>query len=120
MEKPSHLDSEAVDFGKILATMQATGAEAKDGGLFDPPDRKNCSAEIAAVFTDIMMPIMDGTATIRVLQRMNSRVPIIAASGLMANAQLAQFASLGVKHFLPKTYTAATLLTTLRQVIAGD
>ncbi len=29
LEKPSHLDSEAVDLGKILSTMQATGAEAK-------------------------------------------------------------------------------------------
>jgi hypothetical protein len=29
LEKPSHVDSEAIDLGKILATLQATGAEAK-------------------------------------------------------------------------------------------
>ena len=74
--------------------------------------------EIAAVLTDITMPSMDGWATIPVLRRMNSKVPIIAASGLAANAQVAQLADLGVKHFLPKPFTAETLLKTVRQVLA--
>ena len=42
-------------------------------------DRKN---EIAVVLTDMVMPFMDGPATIRALQRMNPQVRIIAASGL--------------------------------------
>jgi len=78
------------------------------------------AAEIAAVLTDIMMPAMDGRATVPVLRRMNPQVSIIAASGLMANAQIAQLTSLGVKHFLPKPYTAETLLKTLRQVLAKE
>jgi CheY-like chemotaxis protein len=60
---------------------------------------------------------MDGPTTIQVIQRMNSKIPIIAASGLAANAHVARAASLGVRHFLPKPYTAETLLRILREVL---
>lgn len=76
--------------------------------------------EIAAVLTDIMMPVMDGVAAVPVLQRINSKVPIIAASGLTANRKVTQLASLGVKHFLAKPYTTGELLKTLQQALAGD
>ena len=42
-------------------------------------DKKN---EIAVVLTDMIMPFMDGPATIRALQRMNPNIRIIAVSGL--------------------------------------
>ena len=76
--------------------------------------------EIAAVVTDMMMPVMDGPATIQVLRRMDPRLPIIAASGLTSNGQAAEVAGLGVQHFLPKPYTAEALLTTLRQMLANQ
>ena len=73
------------------------------------------SAEIAAVLTDMTMPVMDGLATIEFLQKLNPAVRIVAASGLMANPKID---SLGVKHFLPKPYTAGALLQVLREVLA--
>jgi CheY-like chemotaxis protein len=73
--------------------------------------------EISVVLTDMMMPIMDGPTTIQVLLRMNPAARIIAASGLNANGMVAKAANAGVKHFLPKPYTAETLLVTLREVI---
>jgi CheY-like chemotaxis protein len=76
------------------------------------------SREIAAVLTDMMMPVMDGPATIQVLRKMSPTLPIIAASGLSANAPVTQAASLGVKHFLPKPYTADTLLKVLKKLFA--
>jgi PAS domain S-box-containing protein len=75
-------------------------------------------AEIAAVLTDMMMPVMDGPATIQVLRRMDPAVRIIAASGLSANGHVAYAASLGVKHFLPKPYTAEMLLKALKKVLS--
>ncbi len=75
-------------------------------------------AEIAAVLTDMMMPIMDGPATIRALRRMNPAVLIVGASGLSANGHVTQAANLGVKHFLPKPYTAGTLLKALKEVLS--
>lgn len=68
--------------------------------------------EIAVVITDMMMPVMDGPRMIQVLLRINPQVRIIAASGLHADA-----ASMGVRQFIPKPYTAETLLKTLHQVL---
>ncbi len=65
------------------------------------------------------MPVMDGVATVRVLRKLNPELPIIAASGLSANGHTAKVAGLGVKHFLPKPYTAETLLRTLKEALAG-
>ena len=73
--------------------------------------------EIAVVITDMMMPVMDGPATIQVLRKLNPAVRIIAASGLSYNVHTA---GLRVKHFLPKPYTAGTLLTALKQIIEEE
>lgn len=69
------------------------------------------------MITDMMMPGMDGPATIQVLMRMNPQVRIIAASGLNANGMVAKAANVGVKHFIPKPYTAETLLKTLHTLL---
>ena len=74
--------------------------------------------DIAAVITDMMMPVMDGPATIRALRAMRPDVRIIAASGLYGRGNDPHSASIAsVSHFLPKPYTAATLLTALRRVL---
>ena len=72
------------------------------------------------VLTDMMMPVMDGPATIQVLRKMNPAVRIIGASGLTANGHIAQAASLGVRHFLPKPFTAETLLKALKKVLSAE
>ena len=77
-------------------------------------DKKN---EIAVVLTDMVMPFMDGPATIRALQRMNPNVRIIAASGLGAAHRGGEGALEGVAVFLNKPYTAEKLLKTLAQVL---
>ncbi|WP_395735315.1 PAS domain S-box protein [Prosthecobacter sp.] len=73
--------------------------------------------EIDVVLTDMMMPVMDGLATIQVLMRMNPHVRIIAASGLSVKDMVAKATAAGVKHFIPKPYSAETLLKTLDQVL---
>ena len=74
--------------------------------------------EIAVVVTDMMMPVMGGQATIQVLQRLNPEVKIIAASGLANDGSAARAAAMGVKHFLPKPFTAQTILMALRQILS--
>jgi|GEM_PF-2948625 len=73
--------------------------------------------EIAVVLTDMMMPVVDGPATIFALQRMNPEVRISAATGLNANGMVAKAASAGVKHFIPKPYTVVTVLRKLWQML---
>ena len=73
--------------------------------------------EIAAVLTDMSMPIMDGAAVVRALTKINPAIKIIAASGLNANGEAARISGTAVKHFLTKPYTAGTLLTTMRATL---
>ena len=77
-------------------------------------------AEIAAVVTDMMMPIIDGPATIQVLRRMNPAVRIIGVSGLSDPGHAGQTAGLGVECFLTKPFTAETLLKTLKTVLSVE
>jgi PAS domain S-box-containing protein len=77
-------------------------------------DRKN---EIAVVLTDMMMPFMDGPATIRALQKMNPKIKIIAASGLTAAHKAGESSLEGVEIFLTKPYTAEKLLKALAQTL---
>ncbi|MEO5714786.1 MAG: PAS domain S-box protein, partial [Luteolibacter sp.] len=75
---------------------------------------------IAVVLTDMMMPVMDGPATIQVLRRRNPSLKIIGASGISANGKVAKAASAGLNHFLPKPYTAETLLKAIQDILAED
>ena len=73
--------------------------------------------EIQVVVTDLMMPVMDGPATIRALQRLDPEVKIIAVSGLSGNGRLLEAAQAGVKSFLPKPYTADRLLKAIAEIL---
>jgi CheY-like chemotaxis protein len=100
-------------------TLEAFGYKvmtASDGteALAIYADHKN---EIEVVLTDMVMPFMDGSATIRALQRMNPAVRIIAASGLGTGQRAGEGALEGVSVFLNKPYTAERLLKTLAQVL---
>ena len=99
-----------------LETFGYTVLTASDGteALALYADNKN---EIAVVLTDMVMPFMDGPATIRALQRMNPQVRIIAASGLGAGQRAGEGALEGVSVFLNKPYTAEKLLKTVAQVL---
>ncbi len=76
--------------------------------------------EIAVVMTDMMMPVMDGPATISALMSINPEVKIIAASGLGSYSNLTKISDTGVKHFLTKPHTAGALLQLLRKILHGS
>src|ERR1044071_934678 len=99
-----------------LETFGYTVLTASDGteALALYADKKN---EVAVVLTDMVMPFMDGPATIRALQRMNPKVRIIAASGLGTGLHAGEGTLEGVSVFLNKPYTAERLLKTLADVL---
>ncbi len=75
--------------------------------------------QIAAVITDMMMPVMDGPATICALRRIRPDVRIIAASGVHARGNDAHARSIAsVGHFLPKPYSAGELLAALQAALS--
>ena len=73
--------------------------------------------DIEVVLTDMMMPVMDGLATIRALRSIRPDIPIVAASGLTANGAMAGAADAGATSFLAKPYTAAAMLELLASVL---
>lgn len=75
--------------------------------------------EVKAVLLDMMMPIMDGPAAIRVLESMNPQVKIIAASGLAENARQPSVSANGsVRAVMAKPYTAEKLLRTISAILS--
>jgi PAS domain S-box-containing protein len=68
------------------------------------------SDPIAAVLTDLMMPLMNGLALIRALRTIAPGLPVIASTGLWEKAQFATLHEMGVETVLRKPFGADTLL----------
>ena len=73
--------------------------------------------EVAAVVTDMVMPVMDGPALIGALRRIRPQVRVIACSGFSGSGGMRQQAG-DADAFLEKPYTAHSLLEALRTVLA--
>lgn len=75
---------------------------------------------VKLLITDMMMPIMDGPATIAALRHLIPGVKIIASSGLGSEIKESNPQKLGVNAFLRKPFTAETLAQTVCEVLSGD
>ena len=75
---------------------------------------------IRVVLTDVMMPVMDGAAMLRVLRKLDPHIKVIATSGIDQDAKLEELKALGMRAFIPKPYTAERVLVTLHDVLHAD
>jgi CheY-like chemotaxis protein len=73
--------------------------------------------EIALVFTDMAMPVMDGSATIQALAQINPEIKIIAASGRTSESQIT---SPAVRAFLLKPYNAETMVNAVHAALHSN
>jgi PAS domain S-box-containing protein len=113
------IDDEASIREITKETLQAHGyrvVTANDGAEGVAVFAEN-KKRILAVITDIIMPVMDGTAAILALKKINPDVKIIAASGLTTKGQITALSDSNVQAFLTKPYTAEKLLKTLAEVL---
>ena len=76
--------------------------------------------DIAAVITDMAMPVMDGSALIVALKAMNPRVKIIGCSGMATKADITKATAAGVTHFIHKPYAAETIMNVLAEVLREE
>jgi signal transduction histidine kinase/CheY-like chemotaxis protein len=74
--------------------------------------------EIAAMITDMTMPVLDGPEAIRRVREIRQELPIVGVSGAISTTYAEQLAGLGVRHILAKPYTAAELLQMLARARA--
>ena len=96
---------------RVLAA--SDGAEAL--GIF--ARHKN---EVDLVITDMMMPVMDGVATIEALRKIKKDVPIIASSGYIEDDRANTFVQTGAVAFLQKPYTRESLLSIIFEQLNAD
>ncbi|MFZ3169509.1 MAG: PAS domain S-box protein [Candidatus Methanoperedens sp.] len=73
--------------------------------------------KIKVILMDMMMPVMDGEASIRTIRKINPGVKIIAVSGIAEKDKLKNVAH-NTNAFLPKPYTAEKLLKTIHEVLS--
>jgi len=73
--------------------------------------------EIDMVVTNIQMPYMNGLELCRALKKLNSNVQMLISSGLQNNEKVSKFKSSGIKHFLPKPYTADQLAKAVKLIL---
>lgn len=66
--------------------------------------------DIALIFTDMMMPEMDGAAMAAYFFDQHPHLPIVAASGLQEIGAAARVSNSGVRHFLTKPFTTDSLV----------
>lgn len=74
-------------------------------------------AEVAAVITDMTMPIMDGPALIAALRAISPTAEIIAFGGNVAGASVEKALAAGVREFIPKPHTGEKLLLALDKAL---
>ncbi len=103
--------SEALMEAGYTVRTAATGRQALE--VFDAH-----AHETAAVVIDLMMPELDGLATIRALRARDPRLPIIAASGLGESKALVA-SEAGAPVFLAKPFTAAQLYEALEKALSS-
>jgi two-component system, cell cycle sensor histidine kinase and response regulator CckA len=70
---------------------------------------------IDCILMDIKMPSMDGMSAIPIITRLNPQVKIIVFSGTATSESLAPLSN--IQAFLPKPYTAQSLLETLHRIL---
>ena len=75
--------------------------------------------KIRVVIMDMMMPVMDGPLAIRALRKENSRLPIIAISGLIAGDKIHERLGGEDVLFLSKPFAIEKLVLTVREALAA-
>lgn len=72
---------------------------------------------INLVLMDMMMPEMDGLATMQKLHRINPNIRFIIMSGLISGMELSEVVDSSTVAFLPKPFTTHELITTLNRAL---
>ncbi|MGA2051968.1 MAG: PAS domain S-box protein [Opitutales bacterium] len=101
----------------VLSQRGYTVIEAGDG-YQAIEQMKRHGDKISAVVLDVMMPRLDGVATMKALREMRPDIRVIATSGVNHDTRVEALRQLGVQQFLLKPYRNRELLEALRQCLS--
>jgi CheY-like chemotaxis protein len=102
----------------LLERAKATVTVAESG--FDALAILERVGDIDIVLMDIMMPVMDGYATIRAIRALNAfkTLPIVAVTGKVMPGERQRCLDAGANDFVPKPVDVAELITALEPWLA--
>jgi CheY-like chemotaxis protein len=113
------VDDESATREVVKATLEAHGYDvllAGDGAeavaLFASQSEK-----IALVITDLMMPFLDGAATIRAIRRLKPTVKVLAATGAIDSAKLSSLENGEAIPVVKKPFSQRTLLEAIHKAL---
>lgn len=72
---------------------------------------------VAAVLTDLAMPVMSGAVLVRALRRIDPEIKILVSTGRSEELEIAEVSLLGIEALLAKPYTTRDLLLKLHDVL---
>ena len=75
--------------------------------------------EIAAVLTDMMMPVMNGVALARMVRALDPTRPIIVMSGMSEVTQREELAALGIAEIVPKPCSDVALIEAIQRKLCA-
>jgi PAS domain S-box-containing protein len=74
-------------------------------------------ADFVAILLDLTMPVMDGEEALRHIQQIRPGVAVVLTSGYSEDDAVRRFQDRGLRGFLQKPYTAATLAGKMQQAV---
>lgn len=77
------------------------------------------SESIDLVLSDLIMPFVDGTTAMKMLQKIEPSVKVVLMSGMISSDGAHQVLSQGAKAFIAKPFTADKLSRTIRSTLDG-
>ena len=102
----------------ILGQRGYTVIEAADGAQAIEVV-KNRGGEVEVVLLDVMMPRLDGVATLKAMRELHPNLRVIATSGVNHDPRVEMLRRMGVQHFLLKPYRNQELIEALGACIAN-
>lgn len=114
------VDDEPDILAMTRAILQANGYQVLTAGSGEKAIAllREKEGRIDAVVLDMMMPGLDGPATMRLLHSLQPRLPVVAVSGLAAPGRIAEVLAAGAASFLSKPFSDEQLLRSLHQVLS--
>jgi two-component system response regulator CpxR len=76
-------------------------------------------ADIGAVLLDFNMPRFNGAETLQFLRKLSPNAKVLAVSGVSSNELPSDFRE-GVQRFIPKPFSNADLLKTLKEILDSN
>jgi CheY-like chemotaxis protein len=105
----------------LVKTLQCWGYEIREAsdGEAALEQIRAAGDDLRAVLLDIMLPLLDGVAVAERALLNNPKLPIVACSAALDEEMRGRLVAVGVRHFLPKPYSADALRAMLALAMEG-